>query len=123
MSNKSNIRKQFRLAVFQRDGYRCKCCGVPGKDRQGGDEWKKFHKDSVALVDLDSHHILNRNELVNGGYIKSNGITVCTDCHLKCEVFWETGTALPGFSPEELFQLIGSSKEKAIKEDDQRGIF
>jgi len=108
MSDKSKIRKQFRKSVFKRDGYRCKCCGVAGKDRQD-DELNK------TLVDLDAHHIINRNELPNGGYVKENGITVCTECHFKCESYWECGVSIPGFSPEDLFKLIGSSREEATE--------
>jgi hypothetical protein len=46
------------------------------------------------------------------------GITLCDapdGCHAKAEVFYRTGTALPGFSPEELFKLIDSSLTTALK--------
>jgi len=49
----------------------------------------------------------------NGGYVKENGISVCDDCHLKAETFWSTGEALEGFSPADLYKLIGSSLEDA----------
>jgi hypothetical protein len=51
----------------------------------------------------------------NGGYVKQNGISVCDDCHLKAEAFWSTGEAIEGFSPEDLYNLIGSSLEIATK--------
>gem|GEM_PF-4322578 len=39
-SQKKIIRKNFRCSTMRRDRYRCRCrcCGKPGKDRQGGDE-------------------------------------------------------------------------------------
>ena len=48
-----------------------------------------------------------------GGYVEENGISLCPGCHEKAEVFHSTGKSLPGFSPEELYVLIGSSLEKA----------
>lgn len=90
---KQKIREKFREAVFTRDKHKCRVCGV-------------------AAVALDAHHIQDRNLMPNGGYVKENGITLCNQpggCHEKAEVFHSTGVALPGFSPEELFLLIGSS--------------
>ena len=51
----------------------------------------------------------------NGGYVKENGISVCDECHLKCEQFWATGVAITGYAPEDLYKLIGSSKELALE--------
>ena len=51
----------------------------------------------------------------NGGYVKENGISLCPTCHEKAEVFHSTGTALPGWAPEDLYRLIGSSYEQAVK--------
>lgn len=65
---KKRIRRQFRDAVFKRDGYRCVVCG--------------------ATRPLDAHHIVSRDVMPNGGYIKSNGITLCDTehgCHYKAE--------------------------------------
>lgn len=50
----------------------------------------------------------------NGGYVKENGISLCPLCHMKAENFHLMGEAKPGYSPDELYALIGSSKEKAI---------
>jgi hypothetical protein len=50
----------------------------------------------------------------NGGYVKENGITLCKigeNCHLKAE------NVEPGFEPELLYRLIGSSKELALLRD------
>ena len=118
MSNKKLIRKQFRETVFNRDGYRCRKCGMAGKDRQGGDGWKKFHKQMPA-IDLDSHHIQDRTLFENQGYTEKNGISVCETCHLKAEEYHQTGgkTVEPGFHPDELYELIGSSYEEAVLAD------
>jgi len=99
---------------MRRDRYQCRCCGKPGKDRQGGDEYLEYHSASLSLVDLDAHHIQDRNQMPNGGYVKENGISVCDDCHVLAEVFHQTGEAVEGFSPEDLFQMIGSSLEEAV---------
>lgn len=61
-------REEFRTSVFKRDDGLCVLCGAKG---------------------VDAHHIIERrlftaeNEL--GGYFLSNGVTVCSECHLKCE--------------------------------------
>lgn len=70
-------------------------------------------KPQTTLSPLDAHHITDRNEMPNGGYVKENGISLCPICHIRAENFHRTGTALPGYSPDELYKLIGSSKEKA----------
>ena len=49
----------------------------------------------------------------NGGYVKENGISLCPSCHEKAEVFHSTGSALPGWSPDDLYARIGSSRELA----------
>ena len=51
----------------------------------------------------------------NGGYVKENGISVCDDCHLKAEAFWSTGEAIEGFSPDDLYKIINSSFDEAVK--------
>lgn len=92
---KKKIRQNFREAVFARDGGRCCFCPITEK--------------------LDDHHITDRNEMPNGGYVKENGIYVCHSHHMMAEVFHSTGVALPGFSPEDLYKAIGSSYEEAVK--------
>jgi hypothetical protein len=54
----------------------------------------------------------------NGGYVPENGITLCAgedqdNCHWKAEQYHATGTALPGFSPDDLYAKIGSDWMKA----------
>jgi len=99
-SEKKLIRQRFRDTVFDRDGHRCKGCG-----------WSLFRE---GEVELDAHHITDRNQMPNGGYVKENGISLCPTCHEKAEVFHSTGTALPGWAPEDLYKMIGSSYEQAV---------
>jgi len=100
-SEKKLVRERFRNAVFHRDNSRCRGCG-----------WALIRP---GEVELDAHHITDRNLMPNGGYVKENGISLCPPCHQKAEVFHSTGTALPGWSPEDLYKMIGSSHEQAIK--------
>jgi len=113
MAKKKEIRRQFRNDTFDRDDYSCKWCGSGP------------HYDSPESV-LDAHHITDRKEMPNGGYVPENGITLCkigedgeeaTSCHMKAELFhiseglhWENG-----MHPDNLYVLIGSSKESAIE--------
>ncbi len=106
MGKKQAIRAAFRSAVFKRDKLHCRCCGKAGYDRQE-------LTDKPDQVPLDAHHITDRTQISNGGYVKENGISVCDDCHLKAEAFWNTGKSEVGFSPDDLYKIIGSSKEIA----------
>jgi len=92
---KRAVRHRFQKGVFARDKHRCKVCG-----------------DQTPY--LDPHHITDRSLLPNGGYALANGISLCPPCHEKAEVFHQTGAPLPGFSPEDLYALIGSSYEEAL---------
>lgn len=103
MKRKQLIRQKFRDAVFKRDGHKCRFC----------DETK----------DLDAHHITDRNEMPNGGYVLENGITLCQRHHYIAEKYhisqgkhWE-----PGFKPDELYKLIGSSHDLALEKDKKNG--
>jgi len=99
MSQKKKlIRQNFRDAVFKRDGYKCAVCG--------------WNKDVSAL---DSHHICDRTLIINGGYVKENGISLCPDCHLKAEEFHCSGQAPEGYMPDELYELIGSNYDLAVE--------
>ena len=93
-------------------------CGQLGKDRQGGEGHMAFHAGipDEKLVPLDAHHITDRNDMPNGGYVEENGISLCHDaCHLLAEAYHQTGTAHPGFSPTDLYTKIGSSYEEACR--------
>lgn len=91
-------RKQFREGVFERDGHKCKICG------------------SIGI--LDAHHITDRHDLPNGGYVLSNGISLCEPCHIKAGEHHIThGKTWPeGFHPNDLYARINSSLEKAYKD-------
>ena len=98
-AKKKAIRRAFRDAVFERARYRCECCGLHGQDAQGNS--------NEGLPPLDAHHITNRNLMPNGGYVKENGISVCSECHEKAE------DEEQGYEPEVLYEIIGSSREAA----------
>lgn len=102
MSEKKVIRKLFRDACYKRDGFRCAVCGM------------KSSKDK-AQEELDAHHITDRHEMPNGGYVKENGISLCPECHEKAEEFHKTGKAVEGYSPDDLYKKINSSYEKAVE--------
>lgn len=93
-SEKKLTRQRFRDAVFERDGHKCRVCG-----------WSLI----TAETPLDAHHITDRTLMPNGGYVKENGISLCPGCHEKAEVFHSTGTALNGWTPDNLYEIIGSS--------------
>jgi 5-methylcytosine-specific restriction endonuclease McrA len=103
--SKKDVRKNFRESVFKRDKFTCKVCGT------------KREEDL-----LDAHHITDRNEMPNGGYVKENGITVCKeDCHFKVEKYhisegkeWEEG-----LHPDDLYRMIGTTKEEATRKSSQ----
>jgi hypothetical protein len=96
-------RDAFRDGVLKRDG-RCVKCGATE------------HK-------LDAHHITDRNEMPNGGYVLSNGIALCDrpgGCHMKAEKFHMSGNKewIDGFHPDDLYSAIGSSYEEAYKDSE-----
>ena len=113
MKIKQQIRDKFRNDVLERDGYKCKMCGI-------GD------------VKLDAHHITNRKQMPNGGYVKENGISLCdrwNGCHFKAEQFncnytedyiiEIKGKELEPFRAANLYKLIGSSYEIAYKKSER----
>ena len=99
---KKKIREKFAEEVFARDNWACKVCENSLHD----------------MFTLDAHHITDRNEMPNGGYVKENGITLCSECHIKAEVFHVSYGErwADGFHPDDLYKLIGSNKNLAIKE-------
>lgn len=92
---KKNIRENFRNSVFTRDKFCCRKCGCSGH--------------------LDAHHIVDRTELPNGGYVLENGISLCEKCHRLAEKYHESGIAHPTYSPADLYLIIGSSYGKAFE--------
>lgn len=101
MNKKHLVRVKFRNDVLKR----CKNkCGGPNC------KWK-------AAIDpelLEVHHCKSRDLMPGGGYVKENGIALCSPCHVKAEEFWSTGISAPNYSMEELYKIISSSEEKAI---------
>ena len=101
MNKKKIIREKFRCDVFERDNYKCCKCGIEN-------------------VELDAHHIIDRNDIPNGGYVKENGISLCEDCHVKAEK-WHSSNGEnwnKGFHPYELYELIGSTKKLAFEKSE-----
>lgn len=101
-AEKKLIRKNFRDACYQREKYKCAMC-----DFQSSVE--------NAEKELDAHHISSRTEMINGGYVKENGISLCSECHVKAEEYFSTGVAHLGYSPEDLYKVINSTYEKAVE--------
>ena len=96
MKAKKQIREQFRTEVFTRDNFTCCFC---------------------ALEAVDAHHITDRTEIINGGYVKENGISLCAEHHKIAEKYHEScgKTWYEGFHPDDLYRKINSSKELAIR--------
>ena len=91
--------------MYTRDKFTCKVCNTKREEEE-----------------LDAHHITDRNDMPNGGYVASNGITVCKDdCHMKVEKFHISGGEEweEGLHPDDLYRLIGSSKEQAVKDSER----
>ncbi len=68
-----------------------------------------------AEQELDAHHITDRKLMPNGGYVKENAISLCSECHRKAEEFHSTGIAHHGHSIDELYKTIDSNLERAIE--------
>jgi len=99
MSNKQDHkrwRKNFNEVCLERDGHKCVFCNED--------------------VNLDVHHITDRHIIPNGGYVLSNGITLCDEHHWDCEQFHMTRTCKPQYHPDELYKKIDSSYEQAFED-------
>ena len=99
MSTKQNHkrwRKQFNEDCLERDGHKCVFCDV--------------------TEDLDVHHITDRHEMPNGGYVTSNGITLCKQHHMMAEEYHMSNgeKCTDGMFPIDLYVKIGSTYEIAI---------
>jgi hypothetical protein len=98
---KKEIRNNFRNVCLKRDKLTCRTCGKKASSREEAEDI------------FDVHHITDRHEMCNGGYVLENGITLCHVCHLKAEQFHATRVAVLGFSIDDLYKIINSSLEKA----------
>lgn len=80
---KKQVRAKFRTDCLTRDKDHCRLCTVH----------------TTPVDELEIHHITNRNDMPEGGYIKSNGITLCPEYHLEAEKdLW---------TRQELYSIIG----------------
>ena len=107
MSNKKEIRRRFREVCLKRDKLACVKCKMKAKS----------FEEAENLFDV--HHITDRKEMPNGGYVSENGVSLCEACHIKAEVFHSTGTSVEGYSPDDLYKAINSSLEKAIESSEK----
>jgi 5-methylcytosine-specific restriction endonuclease McrA len=97
MNEKKKIRKIFRDSVLLRDNNKCVMC--------------------ENTEDLDAHHITDRTEMPNGGYVLENGITLCPNHHRNAE-WWHKSDGehfIIGFTPYDLYERINSSYQLAFK--------
>lgn len=103
MKKKQLVRAKFRDDVFGRDNHKCKFCDV--------------------TINLDAHHITDRNAMPNGGYVKENGISLCETHHMNAERFHITGGMewVEGMHPNDLYKAIGSSYEQALRASERLG--
>lgn len=95
---KKGVRDHFRKLCLSRARGKCEGCG------------KKTPDDK-----LEVHHIVNRNEMPDGGYVAANGIALCSTCHIKAEDTYFHRKSWEGYSPNELYARIGSSHMYALK--------
>lgn len=95
--NKKQVRDIFRNEVLERDNHQCRHCSS---------------KNGLAV-----HHITDRKEMPNGGYVKENGITLCERGHKEAEEWHKSNkqTWEPGLHPSDLYKLINSSYELAYQ--------
>lgn len=110
MNKKGAIRQRFRNRCYARDGWQCVMCG----HRPVSYDWEEYHR-TGQNPPIDVHHITDRNLLPKGGYVPENGISLCASCHLMAEVYHRTGESHPGYSPNDLYDKIGSSFDKAFQ--------
>src|SRR5690348_8464607 len=96
---KRKVRDEFARRCARRDKYRCVMCL------------------SQACNHFRPHHITNRKDMPNGGYVPENGCLLCEKCHWKAEQFHiSNGTTWEiGFHPNDLYRKIGSSYEAALE--------
>ncbi len=94
-------RKTFSNLVFTRDDSKCRICG--------------------EKENLDAHHITDRHEMPNGGYVVENGITLCSKHHLQAEQYHISGNVkgVDGMYPNDLYRIIGSSYDLAVVKSKQ----
>ena len=83
----------FSQAVIARDGTVCKVCN----------DYKN----------VNPHLITQSIHLPAGGYVPEKGIMLCYSCRVEALEYHRGYIKCKGLSPEDLYLLIGSSKEEA----------
>lgn len=101
--SKKKIRRRFRDTVLTRDHHQCVMCGAPDQPD----------------APLDPHHITDRSEMPHGGYVASNGISVCPPCHWKAEAFHRGETVPEGYAPSDLYLRINASHAQAVRDSER----
>ena len=104
MSNKQlhkKWRKSFNEECLKRDNYKCVVCNEKSN--------------------VDVHHIIDRHEMPNGGYVMENGITLCAVHHLQAELYHQSsGTkGHTGMYPDDLYSMIDSFYGLAVKKSSE----
>lgn len=96
--------KEVLLAVKQavqfRDGDNCALCQSPKR--------------------LLLHFILPDTNFYNGGFIEENAILLCFRCEIKARAYHTGYVIEKGYSPEDLYNRIGSS-ERIVFDLDREG--
>ena len=67
---RNSVYKNWRIDVFERDGFTCQKCGF-------------FNGIGKKRRDLNAHHIVGWTESIELRYEIENGITLCVSCHIK----------------------------------------
>jgi hypothetical protein len=105
--SKKNVRAEFRHACYERDDHCCAMCGwKPSKEA-----WASYYEHPQQIpsaAPLDAHHVTDRTLMPWGGYVKENGISLCSQCHGFAEQYHITGKAHPDIP--RLICTIGSSR-------------
>ena len=93
------LRQKFNETCLKRDKNKCVICG--------------------EQLDLEVHHITNRHIMPNGGYTMYNGITLCPKHHWDAKAVLNGSLFDPTFNPDNLYELINSSYQKALIESEK----
>ncbi len=94
-------RKEFNSDCLERDNHQCVFC----------DEKEN----------LDVHHITDRHDMPNGGYVIGNGITLCEKHHLMAEEYHMSGgtQCSDGMWPSDLYKKINSTYIQAYMDSEK----
>lgn len=85
----NNEYKKWRIEVYKRDNYTCKCCG----QTKGG---------------LNAHHLNGYDNFKSQRYDVNNGVTLCKDCHKEFHKIYGKGNN----TKEQFEEFLKIKKEK-----------